>query len=110
MNIKLSESKNELRKLLKPNGMVTFRVGAMKVTVSEYDDSFYAFDTLCPHSGADLSKGVINHLGEVVCPLHNYQFRLIDGEVNAQRCSSLKTYEILTSSEGVFLINPRLTT
>lgn len=43
------------------------------------DGAVHAFEDRCPHAGALLSRGFLLD-DRVVCPLHNAQFRLADGE------------------------------
>ena len=46
------------------------------------EDSFYAMDAVCSHEGGPLDLGDIEDIGSdrcLVCPWHNYDFRLQDG-------------------------------
>ena len=38
-----------------------------------------AFLNKCPHAGAKLSNGWINHAGQLVCPAHRFVFDLETG-------------------------------
>ena len=39
---------------------------------------FHAIDNLCPHQGGPLAEGWVNN-GEVICPLHGWEFNLENG-------------------------------
>eukprot|EP00057_Strongylocentrotus_purpuratus_P002391 XP_003724428.1 PREDICTED: Rieske domain-containing protein [Strongylocentrotus purpuratus] len=46
-------------------------------------DRFYAMDVTCPHAGGPLDMGDIEEIGGhtcLVCPWHDYNFRLDNGE------------------------------
>ena len=52
-----------------------------KVTVNEnpfvlyhYNHTYHALNDKCPHQGASLSKGWINHKGNIHCPYHAFEF------------------------------------
>jgi nitrite reductase (NADH) small subunit len=53
-------------------------VGAKDIAVFHTDGKYYAIDDRCPHAGASLSGGHVEH-GIVTCPWHAWRFRLSDG-------------------------------
>lgn len=56
-----------------------FAAGSQRVAVfRQRDDTIFALDARCPHSGGPLADGLIGD-GIVVCPLHGQRFRLADG-------------------------------
>jgi vanillate O-demethylase monooxygenase subunit len=40
----------------------------------QYNNSFNILSDICPHQGASLSKGWINHKGNLHCPYHGFEF------------------------------------
>lgn len=39
-----------------------------------YNSSYHALDDACPHQGASLSQGWVNHRGNLHCPYHAFEF------------------------------------
>ena len=66
-------------------------------------DKFYAVQDSCTHSGESLSKGHVNYLEEVVCPLHNHCFSLQTGREISSRSADLFTYPIKIDDSGFFI-------
>jgi nitrite reductase (NADH) small subunit/3-phenylpropionate/trans-cinnamate dioxygenase ferredoxin subunit len=55
-----------------------FPVAGRMVAVFNVGGSFQAIDDFCPHMGASLAEGWLEH-GCVACPWHAWRFRLEDG-------------------------------
>jgi nitrite reductase (NADH) small subunit len=53
-------------------------VGNKLVALFFQDGRYFAIDDVCPHMGASLSEGFVEH-GIVTCPWHAWRFRLADG-------------------------------
>ncbi|MFN3840783.1 MAG: Rieske (2Fe-2S) protein [Cyclobacteriaceae bacterium] len=68
-----------------------------------YKHLFYAVQDRCTHNGESLSKGAVNHLGEIICPWHNYCFDLQTGRELSARSADLKTYPIKTDETGFYV-------
>ncbi len=64
---------------------------------------FYAVQDRCTHNGESLSRGTVNHLGEILCPWHNYCFDLKTGRELAARSADLITYPIKMDSTGFYV-------
>jgi 3-ketosteroid 9alpha-monooxygenase subunit A len=47
--------------------------GSRLVAFLGEDDAVHVLDACCPHMGADLSRGTINH-NSIVCPFHNWSW------------------------------------
>ena len=62
-----------------------------------------AYESTCPHQGADLSTGHIEN-DSIVCPMHGRKFSCQDGS-EKQFNSCLKKYEIVIDDDFVFLKN-----
>ena len=74
-----------------------------KICLAHSTTGFYAIGNACPHRGASLSDGKINHLGEIVCPLHSYRYRLTDGRACEGLSDDAQTYPVLANHEGFFI-------
>jgi nitrite reductase (NADH) small subunit len=56
----------------------TVQVQGKLIAVFRVDGRFFAIDDTCPHMGASLSGGYVEH-NVVTCPWHAWRFRLSDG-------------------------------
>jgi len=74
-----------------------------RICLVRHTDKFYAVQDSCSHSGESLSKGHVNYLGEVICPLHNHCFDLRTGREISSRSADLKTYPIKIDDSGFFI-------
>jgi nitrite reductase/ring-hydroxylating ferredoxin subunit len=84
----------------KPQLLVLYR---KRVCLVLHDNKFFAVQDTCTHNGESLSKGTVNYLGEVICPLHNYQFDLQSGRECSARSRDLITYPIKIDESGFFV-------
>ncbi len=57
----------------------TFLVGDRLVAVFLQQGEYFAIDDLCPHMGASLGTGMLDHDGTVTCPWHAWRFCIRDG-------------------------------
>ncbi len=78
-------------------------IDGKRMCVVRHRDKFYAVQDSCSHSGESLSKGHINYLGEVICPLHNHCFDLQTGREISSRSADLMTYPIKIDESGFFI-------
>jgi len=74
-----------------------------RICLALHNDTFFAVQDACTHNGESLSKGTINYLGEVICPLHNYQFDLQSGRECCSRSRDLITYPVKIDESGFFV-------
>ena len=79
------------------------KIGDLKICLIHHHHGFSAMTDRCPHMGASLSKGIVNYLGEIICPLHEYRFSSKTGEEDRHRCDAVKTYAVKIELEGVFI-------
>ncbi|HMV07742.1 MAG TPA: Rieske 2Fe-2S domain-containing protein [Cyclobacteriaceae bacterium] len=74
-----------------------------RICLVNHNNRFFAVQDSCTHSGASLSQGSINYLGEIICPLHNYCFNLQTGQELSSRSRDLKTYPVKIDDSGFFI-------
>lgn len=74
-----------------------------RICLVNHNGRFSAVQDSCTHSGASLSQGSINYLGEIICPLHNYCFNLQTGQELSGRSRDLKTYPVKIDDSGFFI-------
>jgi nitrite reductase/ring-hydroxylating ferredoxin subunit len=75
-----------------------------RLCVVKRDGKILAVQDRCTHSGESLSRGTVNYLGEIVCPLHQHQFNLKTGRECSQRSSDLECFPIKENEDGVFVL------
>jgi 3-phenylpropionate/trans-cinnamate dioxygenase ferredoxin subunit len=78
-------------------------IGTMRLCLVNRNDGFYAVQDACTHSGASLSKGTVNYLGEIICPLHNYCFDLQTGRESSSRSADLKSFPVKVDETGFYI-------
>jgi nitrite reductase/ring-hydroxylating ferredoxin subunit len=78
-------------------------VRSKRICLVLHDNQFYAVQDSCSHKGESLSKGTVNSIGEIVCPLHFYRFELASGRPTDSSCPDLVTYPLKFTDEGLFI-------
>jgi nitrite reductase/ring-hydroxylating ferredoxin subunit len=63
-----------------------------------------AFDDVCPHMGAPLSKGTCVDDVFVECPYHRYRFDMRTGEEQKTGAKELEVFEIRLDTKGLFIL------
>jgi nitrite reductase/ring-hydroxylating ferredoxin subunit len=101
--IKVFSSGEEARQRLRENTPQLLVVGERSICLVMRGGLFYAIENKCSHNGESLSKGLVNFLGEVVCPWHGYRFSLKTGRECAERSRDLQIYPMKENEEGVFV-------
>ncbi|MBX2964913.1 MAG: Rieske 2Fe-2S domain-containing protein [Cyclobacteriaceae bacterium] len=101
--IKIFNSIEEAKARLQNNKPQLVIIQEKRICLVLRDDRFFAVQDRCTHNGESLSKGMVNYLGEVICPWHNYRFSLHTGREAASRSGDLKTYPVKIESNGFFI-------
>lgn len=97
----LGQNKDQVLAMIPDKGIKAVRLGNAQVCVSRVGESFFAFESNCPHKKAALKQGWVTGYAEIVCPLHEYRFDMKSGEVRAGSCGELKTYKTELTEEGL---------
>lgn len=84
-------------------GARSVRFSGLEIGVFRLSDGrALAVDNRCSHKGGPLSEGIVS--GEtVICPMHGLKISLIDGSALPPDEGSVKTYEIKTEGEKVWI-------
>lgn len=61
-------------------GGLRVRVGRRWVAVHLWKGRVYAVDDFCPHRGASLAHGIVEHDGYVSCLEHGWEYHLATGQ------------------------------
>lgn len=67
------------------------------------DEQLRAVEDRCSHNSESLSKGIVNYLGEIICPLHGYRFSMKTGREGEQRSRDLITYPLKEEDGAIFI-------
>ncbi len=101
--VKIFSNENEAKTRIHDGKPQLLVVGAIRIMLVSWKEKFYAVQDKCTHNGESLSKGHLNHLGEVICPWHNYCFNLQTGGEIQERSKDLKTYPIKVDETGFYI-------
>lgn len=82
---------------------ILVKIGERRFALARSGHNFFATADACPHNSESLSKGWVNHIGEIVCPWHNYRFNLQSGRECNSRTEDLETFPIEERENGLFL-------
>jgi nitrite reductase/ring-hydroxylating ferredoxin subunit len=68
----------------------------------------FALGSICPHAGADLSKGWCEN-GKLICPFHRYAYDLQTGKGAPGQHDFVLTYPVRIDADGIYInVNSRL--
>lgn len=101
--VKIFSGEAEAVQRLQTNKPQLVIANGKRICLVRHVDKFFAVQDSCSHSGESLSKGHINYLGEVICPLHNHCFNLQTGREISSRSADLVTYPVKIDDSGFFI-------
>lgn len=82
------------------NRVGKIQVNSVWVCIVWDGDQLYAFDEHCPHQNYSLAGSICKN-GNVVCPLHQYQFNLENMKGHGL---SLQSYKVLKRNEAYYIV------
>lgn len=97
------DSEGAAEKAVAINTIRKIKIEERTYALARTSKGYSIFSSSCPHAGADLTQGRLNYLNEIVCPLHAYQFNLLDGEETSRRCPPIKTYPTFWEEEKLYV-------
>ncbi|MEM8894479.1 MAG: Rieske 2Fe-2S domain-containing protein [Bacteroidota bacterium] len=100
---KLFNDMEAATKAIPTSGIRRADINGIKVSLVNYRQQIFAVADQCPHMRASLAQGKINPFGEIICPLHHYQFNLQYGQEAQNRCEDLEVYPIEVRDDGVYI-------
>lgn len=101
--VKIFSGESEAKQVLKNDKPQLLIVHGKRICLVMHEESYYAVQDRCTHSGESLSGGTVNYLCEVVCPLHNYRFDLQTGRECGSKSDDLITYPVKMDEDGFFI-------
>lgn len=78
-------------------------VNGKRICLVYREEKLRAIQDVCPHNGESLSKGAVNHIGEIICPWHGQQFSLKTGRECAERSPDAEIFLTKETGEGIFI-------
>jgi len=78
-------------------------VKGKRICLAHSRNGFFAVQDECPHMSESLSKGKVNAMNEVICPLHAYRYHLGTGGECAHKTRPAKTYPVKWKAEALYL-------
>lgn len=101
--IKIFDDEQHAKDHLRSGNPQLVIIGHRRICLVWHNHRFFAVQDRCPHNGESLSKGRVNHLGEIVCPWHHYRFRLASGQACDSSCADLKVYPTRADETGFYI-------
>lgn len=101
--VKIFSNVNDAFIRIKPGSTQLLVVNQKRICLGRVNDDFFAVQDKCSHNGESLSKGIINYVGEVVCPWHGYRFQLKTGRESGEHSPDLETYPIKQDETGFYI-------
>ncbi len=101
--VKIFADRNAANDRLMENKPQLLVVDGKRICLVKQGDTIYGVSDTCTHNGESLSKGKVNHIGEVICPWHGYQFNLKTGREYQQRSVDVACYPIKEEADGLYI-------
>ena len=76
--------------------------GEDEIALFNYKGKYYAVANKCPHRGAPLGEGRIEE-GIVICPNHEWRFKLENGANMQNPELFIPTYPVKTKNENIYI-------
>ena len=76
--------------------------GEDEIALFNYKGKYYAVANKCPHRGAPLGEGRIEE-GIVICPNHEWRFKLEDGANMQNPELFIPTYPVKTRNDHIYI-------
>ncbi len=83
--------------------MAIVEVKGKKIILVKSSAEVFACAHQCPHAGGILAEGLIDAVGNIVCPLHRYKFNPANGRNTSGEGYYLKTYPIQKRVDGLYV-------
>jgi len=97
----------EIDELL-PGGKKCLNAEGRFITLARLDGGYFGVDDACPHRGGQLCDGEVKkESGEIVCPLHGWNFDLKTGRSPYDVGDGLKTFAVEEREDGIYVGIPR---
>ncbi|MGI4750227.1 MAG: Rieske (2Fe-2S) protein [Janthinobacterium lividum] len=88
--------------LVKEASIRKIKAGKHNLCLVGYDGIIYAVAAKCPHAGGELVGGWCEN-GQIICPLHRYQYDLKTGKGAAGQGDYIDTFPVEVRADGIYV-------
>lgn len=78
------------------------KVDGKKICLVKHQNKIYAIENNCPHAGGILSGGWCQN-GNIVCPIHRYEYNLETGRGATGQNDYIDIYPIEEREDGIYV-------
>jgi nitrite reductase/ring-hydroxylating ferredoxin subunit len=78
------------------------KAGQNELCLVRNQNQLFAVENRCPHAGGDLSEGWCEN-GNLVCPVHRYQYNLKTGRGATGQGDYVYTYPVEQRADGIYV-------
>mgnify|MGYP003576058575 CR=1 FL=1 len=84
--------------------LVHITASGKELVVTKLDGSYYAFDNICTHAGAELHEGELSN-SELTCPWHGAKWDIKTGSLISfpQKLKPLQSHRISVENDTLFI-------
>ncbi len=84
--------------------MKCVEAGGWKIALVRLAKGYYAVDNVCPHQQGSLSDGEVDiDKGEIICPMHGWNFEIETGVSPYNPKDKVKTFKVQERGDGVYI-------
>jgi nitrite reductase/ring-hydroxylating ferredoxin subunit len=83
--------------------IINFELPQKTFCITQTNGEYFAFQAQCPHAGANFEHGWLNEKGNLICPLHKYEFDIRNGRNVSGEGFHLITYPIQVNEDGIWI-------
>ena len=98
---KVADHINEI--VFAANNIAVVEIKGKKICIGKYNNDVFAFAYTCPHAGSILADGLIDVLGNIVCPLHRYKYSLQNGRNVSGEGYYLNHWPVELRDDGLYV-------
>ncbi len=78
------------------------KAGKYNLCLVGFEGKIYAVSAKCPHAGGELAGGWCEN-GQIICPLHRYQYNLETGKGTTGQGDYIDTFPVEVRADGVYV-------
>ncbi len=78
------------------------KVGNQNICLVGFEGELYAVSSKCPHAGGELAGGWCEN-GQIICPLHRYQYNLETGKGAAGQGDYIDVFPVEMRQDGIYV-------
>ncbi|VAX25673.1 Glutamate synthase [NADPH] large chain [hydrothermal vent metagenome] len=84
--------------------MICVEAGGRQMALVRLDKGYFAIDNVCPHQQGSLCDGEVDlEKGEIICPMHGWNFEIETGVSSYNPKDKVKTFKVEERDDGVYI-------